>query len=71
MFPRAAIAVLVVLLVTIPTIVVIASVRINRAEDVAKCERVASDSLFFRTQLPKTGISFLRSRASPHMTREL
>ena len=51
MFPRAAIVVLVVLLVSIATIAVIASVRIKRAEDVAKCERVASDSLFFRTQL--------------------
>jgi hypothetical protein len=57
--------------VLLVTIAVIASVRIKRAEDVAKCERVASDSLFFGTKLPKTGVSLLRSRASPHMTREL
>ena len=51
MFPRAAVVILVLLLVSIATLVVIASVRIKRAEDVAKCERVATDSRVFRTQL--------------------
>jgi general secretion pathway protein G len=51
MFPRAAVVILVLLLVGIATVVVVASVRLKHAEDVAKCERVATDSRVFRTQL--------------------
>jgi len=51
MVPRAAVVILVVLLVTIATIAVVAAVRFKRAEDVAKCERVASDSAVFRMHL--------------------
>src|SRR5438874_6111080 len=51
MFPRTAVVILVLLLVGIATLVVVASVRMKRAEDVAKCERVATDSGVFRTQL--------------------
>jgi general secretion pathway protein G len=51
MFPRAAVVIFVLLLVSIATLVVVASVRMKRAEDVARCERVATDSRVFRTQL--------------------
>jgi general secretion pathway protein G len=51
MFPRAAGVILVSLLVAIATIAAVAFVRMKRAVDVAKCERVATDTLFFRTQL--------------------
>jgi general secretion pathway protein G len=51
MFPRAAIVILVVLLASIGTIAVVAAVRIKRSTDIAKCERVASDSSAFRTEL--------------------
>jgi general secretion pathway protein G len=51
MFPRAAVVILVSLLVAIATIAVVAYVRIKPMVDVAKCERVANDTAFFRTQL--------------------
>ena len=51
MFPRAAVVILVSLLVAIATIAVVASVRMKRTVDVAKCERVATDTVFYRTQL--------------------
>jgi general secretion pathway protein G len=51
MFPRAAVIVLILLLITIATVAVLAAVRLKRITDVAKCERVASDSSAFRTEL--------------------
>ena len=51
MFPRAAVVIVIALLVSIATIAVVAAVRFKHADDIAKCERVATDSGFFRTQL--------------------
>jgi general secretion pathway protein G len=51
MFPRVAVVILVLLLLITVTIGVIAAVRLKRAEDIAKCQRVASDTSAYRTFL--------------------